>query len=127
MGSEGELVQSQRSVDLLQKLETAQSACNAAESARTVAETRALRAETWAHLWEDEAHALSETLRLSNEALHLSEVARHSCEEERDELLQRVSCCVCMERERAVLLLPCTHFVLCTACAFQLQRCPICR
>jgi len=36
-------------------------------------------------------------------------------------------CKVCMEREINSVLLPCSHFVCCTACGHQLRSCPICR
>jgi hypothetical protein len=39
-------------------------------------------------------------------------------------------CVVCLEARRAVVLLPCRHFVMCAACADGLpqpRRCPVCR
>jgi hypothetical protein len=40
------------------------------------------------------------------------------------------TCVVCLEAQRAVLLLPCRHFVMCAACADGLPQprlCPVCR
>jgi hypothetical protein len=37
------------------------------------------------------------------------------------------TCCVCMEKERDVTLVPCGHVCCCLACAEKLVDCPICR
>lgn len=38
------------------------------------------------------------------------------------------SCCICMERERTHILIPCGHFVLCHICAGACAgRCPVCK
>jgi hypothetical protein len=37
------------------------------------------------------------------------------------------SCVVCMDRDRAIVTLPCNHMVMCEECAEQLTQCPTCR
>ena len=39
----------------------------------------------------------------------------------------KVTCVVCLSAERNVLLLPCKHLVLCSACAAKVSVCPLCR
>lgn len=46
--------------------------------------------------------------------------------------LERIMCCICMEREKSVLLQPCNHICLCGLCADELSEsyrpvCPLCR
>jgi len=36
-------------------------------------------------------------------------------------------CTVCMEKERAILFLPCGHLCTCVACADSIAACPVCR
>lgn len=36
-------------------------------------------------------------------------------------------CCVCMEREKCAVFLPCSHLSCCLECAQKLQSCPTCR
>lgn len=38
-----------------------------------------------------------------------------------------LSCVVCLEAPREILLLPCRHVCCCKACADRLERCPMCR
>lgn len=38
-----------------------------------------------------------------------------------------LSCVVCLEASRDILLLPCRHVCCCKACADRLERCPMCR
>ncbi|GLT44153.1 hypothetical protein SLA2020_180670 [Shorea laevis] len=40
---------------------------------------------------------------------------------------EKVFCRVCFEREITVVLLPCRHRVLCSACCEKCKKCPICR
>jgi len=40
---------------------------------------------------------------------------------------ERTLCTVCFERERIILLQPCTHLALCNTCADRVTVCPICR
>mmetsp|Transcript_20806 Transcript_20806/g.43465 ORF Transcript_20806/g.43465 Transcript_20806/m.43465 type:complete len:97 (+) Transcript_20806:72-362(+) len=53
------------------------------------------------------------------------EVIRNRATEGRSEKL----CCVCMEKERQVLLMPCRHLCVCRGCSedARLLDCPICR
>lgn len=39
------------------------------------------------------------------------------------------TCCVCYERERTIILLPCSHMCLCSTCSMKLKDkiCPLCR
>ena len=39
----------------------------------------------------------------------------------------KTECAVCFDREREVVLFPCSHWVLCRACAYSCNKCPICR
>ena len=41
--------------------------------------------------------------------------------------VDKVTCVVCFSAERNVLLLPCKHLVLCSACASKVSACPMCR
>ncbi|CAD7923308.1 unnamed protein product [Amoebophrya sp. A120] len=36
-------------------------------------------------------------------------------------------CCICFERDRSVLLRPCSHLALCGVCSGKVDTCPICR
>ncbi|XP_019189801.1 PREDICTED: uncharacterized protein LOC109184201 [Ipomoea nil] len=40
---------------------------------------------------------------------------------------EKVLCRVCFEREISVVLLPCRHRILCSACCEKCKKCPICR
>ncbi|XVE58709.1 hypothetical protein DITRI_Ditri04bG0190800 [Diplodiscus trichospermus] len=40
---------------------------------------------------------------------------------------EKVLCRVCFEREISVVLLPCRHRILCSACCGKCRKCPICR
>lgn len=46
---------------------------------------------------------------------------------ERKELKEKGTCKVCMSKPADVILLPCSHFVLCSLCAHSVKSCPICR
>ena len=41
--------------------------------------------------------------------------------------VDKVTCVVCLSAERNMLLLPCKHLVLCSACAAKVSVCPLCR
>ena len=43
------------------------------------------------------------------------------------ELAYKTECAVCYDREREVVLYPCTHCCLCVQCKRSVHRCPICR
>lgn len=36
-------------------------------------------------------------------------------------------CCICLDNERDVLLIPCRHIVACLKCVKNLDICPLCR
>jgi len=38
---------------------------------------------------------------------------------------EEVTCCICMERQRQVLFLPCRHVCCCGQCARELGKCPV--
>mmetsp|Transcript_98374 Transcript_98374/g.228120 ORF Transcript_98374/g.228120 Transcript_98374/m.228120 type:complete len:358 (-) Transcript_98374:127-1200(-) len=91
------------------------------------------------------AEARAEALQLRRELLRLrgrpAELAAlpigslHSLQQElstsllnvQSELESRTKCCICREVERQVLLLPCQHLALCSACSRRVDRCPLCR
>jgi len=59
------------------------------------------------------------------------EVSREQIKKLLDERGRRLEditlCVVCNEKDRSVLLQPCTHLALCGSCALQCETCPICR
>lgn len=56
-----------------------------------------------------------------------SEITKFS-QQEYDRLQsEKVLCRVCFEGEISVVLLPCRHRVLCSACSVRCKKCPICR
>ena len=52
---------------------------------------------------------------------------RSAAEQQREAVQDRLECTVCMEAERGVMFLPCSHVVACVGCAAQLDECPVCR
>lgn len=52
--------------------------------------------------------------------------ARHTIMAENESLRASILCCVCMERQRNVVLLPCRHFVICSECGEKVKICPSC-
>ncbi|XP_078248134.1 baculoviral IAP repeat-containing protein 7 isoform X1 [Pogona vitticeps] len=48
-------------------------------------------------------------------------------EERLRQLQEERTCKVCMDKEVSILLVPCGHLVVCSDCAPNLRRCPICR
>ena len=70
--------------------------------------------------------------------LKLSAKKKNSIEEEKTELLKRISkenyelkkqkqCKICMDNDVMVLFLPCNHLVTCSTCACSVFQCVICR
>ncbi|XP_059147850.1 uncharacterized protein LOC131935472 [Physella acuta] len=47
--------------------------------------------------------------------------------EKNNELRQQTVCKICMDKDVAVVFLPCGHLASCTDCAASLDKCPICR
>lgn len=49
----------------------------------------------------------------------------------RDHINQDITCSICMDNIKNIILLPCRHEATCTHCAHQLlnnkKKCPICR
>jgi Zinc finger, C3HC4 type (RING finger) len=48
------------------------------------------------------------------------------------ELTDTLKCCICFEKKRCVVLLPCRHLASCYSCAFALRdqttkKCPLCK
>ncbi|KAF7248595.1 Baculoviral IAP repeat-containing protein 7-B [Varanus komodoensis] len=50
-----------------------------------------------------------------------------SLEEKLRRLQEERMCKVCMDKDVAIVLVPCGHLVVCAECAPNLRRCPICR
>uniref|UniRef100_A0A2C9KCM7 RING-type domain-containing protein n=1 Tax=Biomphalaria glabrata TaxID=6526 RepID=A0A2C9KCM7_BIOGL len=50
-----------------------------------------------------------------------------SLKEKNNQLRQQTVCKICMDKEVAVVFLPCGHFVSCTDCASAMKDCPVCR
>jgi hypothetical protein len=51
--------------------------------------------------------------------------------ESKEELESLVTCAICMDKKRTVLVLPCKHLAMCSACARRIyetsKECPICK
>ncbi|KAF3437329.1 hypothetical protein FNV43_RR20082 [Rhamnella rubrinervis] len=56
-----------------------------------------------------------------------TEITKYSQQEFERLQNEKVLCRVCFEREISVVLLPCRHRVLCSACCEKCKKCPICR
>lgn len=70
----------------------------------------------------------SEIALLPTNALHsLQQELSTALTNVHNELEGRTKCCICREVERQVLLLPCQHLALCSACSRRVDRCPLCR
>ena len=67
-------------------------------------------------------------LKAYREFLHGRIAHLRKCLDERSSNMEENRlCCVCFEKERDVLLQPCSHLALCVTCANQVETCPICR
>ncbi|CAG5122108.1 unnamed protein product [Candidula unifasciata] len=55
------------------------------------------------------------------------EQVMNKLKEENSQLRQQTVCKICMDKEVAVVFLPCGHFVSCTDCAAAMKDCPVCR
>ena len=56
------------------------------------------------------------------------EMARTAVGRQRRGCARSCVCCVCWERPREAVLVPCGHFALCLSCAGRVKgRCPLCR
>ncbi|KAG9138069.1 hypothetical protein Leryth_001313 [Lithospermum erythrorhizon] len=56
-----------------------------------------------------------------------SEITKFSQQEYERLQSEKVSCRVCFDGEISVVLLPCRHRILCSACSERCKKCPICR
>ncbi|KAM7471161.1 hypothetical protein LguiA_009344 [Lonicera macranthoides] len=56
-----------------------------------------------------------------------TEITKYSQQEYERLQHEKVLCRVCFEREISVVLLPCRHHILCSACSGKCKKCPICR
>lgn len=44
-----------------------------------------------------------------------------------EKIYEMVECCVCMDEESNIVLVPCGHLVMCKNCSKEIEKCPICR
>ncbi|XP_044311291.1 baculoviral IAP repeat-containing protein 7 [Varanus komodoensis] len=70
-------------------------------------------------LWRTRREAETEHPNRPDASLSLEEKLRRLQEER--------MCKVCMDKDVAIVLVPCGHLVVCAECAPNLRRCPICR
>ena len=47
--------------------------------------------------------------------------------EEVEKLKRERSCAVCMDRQKVVMFMPCSHLAACVECSVAMTACPICR
>ena len=67
------------------------------------------------------------TLQRAKEVKHEAVVQARTAEASARSAEYRLLCVVCKERERGIVLVPCSHFTLCTVCAPDISECPVCR
>ena len=48
-------------------------------------------------------------------------------EAEAEEIDENEECCICMDKRRSIVFLPCGHVCVCNTCAKDLIQCPLCR
>ncbi|KAL8445502.1 hypothetical protein Emed_005556 [Eimeria media] len=65
-------------------------------------------------------------LTLASECRSLRERAERQ-QQLQQEAESRLLCLLCVDRKRRVVLLPCAHFYLCSACSAGVGVCPLCR
>jgi hypothetical protein len=44
-----------------------------------------------------------------------------------DELKEAGRCAICLDKEKVILFLPCSHLASCLECSVSIKNCPICR
>jgi hypothetical protein len=71
--------------------------------------------------------ALHEQQQQQGGALAKVKQEKGVAEQQLEEAQDRLECTLCMDVERNVLFLPCSHVVACDGCAAELDECPICR
>ncbi|CAL1545892.1 unnamed protein product, partial [Lymnaea stagnalis] len=71
----------------------------------------------------------SETMDVENTAStsEEDEEAIRRMKEMNNQLRQQTVCKICMDKEVAVVFLPCGHLVSCAECASAMKDCPVCR
>ncbi|BFZ08653.1 hypothetical protein BsWGS_11692 [Bradybaena similaris] len=72
-----------------------------------------------------ESPAESQAIRNSTESK--DEEVMNQLKEQNNQLRQQTVCKICMDKEVAVVFLPCGHLISCTDCAAALKDCPVCR
>ena len=55
------------------------------------------------------------------------DIAEADMAEEVEKLKKERSCAICMERQKVIIFMPCSHLASCVECSVSLQICPICR
>jgi len=70
----------------------------------------------------DETQLLSIEQQLKT---YLSDIEEIKSEIRSNEL-KSCMCCVCLERKKSVLFLPCRHLCTCAVCCLRLTKCPLC-
>uniref|UniRef100_A0A0B7BEB1 RING-type domain-containing protein n=1 Tax=Arion vulgaris TaxID=1028688 RepID=A0A0B7BEB1_9EUPU len=68
----------------------------------------------------------SQTSEYSSDAPK-DKMSMNKLKEENSQLRQQTVCKICMDKEVAVVFLPCGHFVSCSDCAAAMKDCPVCR
>lgn len=47
--------------------------------------------------------------------------------QERDDIKEKITCRICFDKIKNIVIEPCCHFVSCKECSENLETCPICR
>lgn len=118
-------------VDLQSQLECEKVACNSLREQldlRAVAEMELRERAGMAEACAMETERALDGLKQEHQKLQM-EVDRlnNECETEKEKTL----CCICYEKNKNILMLPCQHLIACRDCALRIQaesnRCPTCR
>jgi len=118
-------------VDLQSQLEVEKVACNSLREQldlRAVAEMELRERAGMAEACAMETELACNGLKQENEKLKLQvDQLNSECEAEKEKTL----CCICYEKSKNILMLPCQHLIACRDCALRIQaennRCPTCR
>ncbi|XP_055882705.1 uncharacterized protein LOC106069079 [Biomphalaria glabrata] len=65
--------------------------------------------------------------KMKSESSSRAEEKLRALKETNEQLRQQTVCKICMDKEVAVVFLPCGHLVSCTDCAAAMKDCPVCR
>jgi hypothetical protein len=71
---------------------------------------------------EEEINKESKTQHLKNLIKEIKELNQKI-----RRLQKEKECSVCLDGDRNILFEPCNHITMCSVCAVQVQKCPICR